>query len=71
MSDIDCLCAHCRVSLKGTKAADIVQQPVFDFDGTLDSIELAHRRCQPDWAVYDAWPKGMTDVQVRELQRGY
>lgn len=51
------LCAHCREELPALPSADVVQHPVEDWDGDLDYIELAHRRCAPEWGVFDNWGK--------------
>lgn len=47
-----CLCAECRKMLH--KGDDIVQNPVYKL-GELNYIELAHRKCLPEWAVNDDW----------------
>lgn len=49
----DTLCATCRKPLGTNDPALIVQNPVYDFLGELEYIELAHRVCEPAWAVND------------------
>src|SRR5688500_6057028 len=42
-----CLCAGCRVML--VEGDELVDRKVWDSDGELDYIELAHRACKPEW----------------------
>lgn len=43
-----CACAFCRLPVYDDQLAEeVAQHPVYEHDGTLDYIELAHRRCAP------------------------
>lgn len=46
-----CLCSECGEWLY--KGDDLVQYPVYDLEGDLDQILLAHRSCKPEWSEYD------------------
>tara|TARA_R110000824_G_scaffold12474_2_gene54946 strand:- start:762 stop:1034 length:273 start_codon:yes stop_codon:yes gene_type:complete len=42
-SYINCLCCVCQLPLASSD--DLADKKVFDFDGSLDSIETAHKSC--------------------------
>jgi hypothetical protein len=42
-SYINCLCCVCQLPLP--TSADLADKKVFDFDGSLDYIETAHKSC--------------------------
>jgi hypothetical protein len=42
-SYINCLCCVCQLPLASSAA--LADKKVFDFDGSLDSIETAHKSC--------------------------
>ena len=43
--DHDVSCAFCRESLEGTLVGAITEHYVFERDGSLDYVELAHASC--------------------------
>ena len=43
--DHDVSCAFCRESLEGTLVGAITEHFVFEYDGELDYVELAHSAC--------------------------
>ena len=45
-----CSCAACHVNM--FEGEDLVQNPVYKC-GELSYIELAHRKCIPEWAAND------------------
>jgi len=49
-----CLCAECGRMVRQTD--NPVQCPIYDWDGNLDQILLAHRTCRPEWAKWDDLP---------------
>jgi hypothetical protein len=53
----DVNCTFCERNLDGTPVADMAEQFVHDFDGTLDYISLAHKACVLKDPSYDpTWP---------------